>query len=221
MLLKGDPALQIARTARDQNVDLIVLSTHGHGVFYRFLLGSVAAKVLHESACPVWTDAHLEEAPAGKFGIYSVVCAVDLSPHSRNTVLRAAQIAEEFGAQLTLVHITGGVEIYGPGTPHIVPEWRQSRRLCHPPFGLAAGSWRLRVGVITRVRTRWNCSQTLTRPPRCSGKQELTLRSNSPFSRVAEVRATPSGTPRIGSGSNTGITLPSSLRCNVIVDEQR
>ncbi len=124
LLLKGDPALQIARTARDQNVDLIVLSTHGHGVFYRFLLGSVAAKVLHESACPVWTDAHLEEAPAGKFGIYSVVCAVDLSPHSRNTVLRAAQIAEEFGARLTLVHITGGVEIYGPGTPHIVPEWK-------------------------------------------------------------------------------------------------
>ena len=42
-------------TARDEKVDLIVMSTHGHGVLYRFLLGSVAAKVLHDSDCPVWT----------------------------------------------------------------------------------------------------------------------------------------------------------------------
>jgi nucleotide-binding universal stress UspA family protein len=124
LLLKGDPALEVARTGRDENVDLIVLSTHGHGEFYRLLLGSVAAKVLHESTCPVWTNTQLDEAPAGMFGIHSVVCAVDLSPHSRNTVLRAAQITEEFGARLTLVHITGGVEIYGPGTPHVVPEWK-------------------------------------------------------------------------------------------------
>jgi nucleotide-binding universal stress UspA family protein len=124
LLLKGDPALEIAQTARDENVDLIVLSTHGHGMFYRFLLGSVAAKVLHGSTCPVWTNPPLDEAPARKFVIHSVVCAVDLSPHSRNTVSRAAQIAEEFRARLTLVHITGGVETYGPGAPYVVPEWK-------------------------------------------------------------------------------------------------
>lgn len=105
-------------------MDLIVLSTRGHGVVYRFLLGSVAAKVLQESTCPVWTNPSLDEAPARKFIVHSVVCAVDLSPHSRNTVLRAAQIAEEFGARLTLVHITGGVEVYGPGAPYVVPEWK-------------------------------------------------------------------------------------------------
>ncbi len=35
------------------------------GVFYRFLLDSVTAKVLHESHCPVWTGAHLEETLVG------------------------------------------------------------------------------------------------------------------------------------------------------------
>jgi nucleotide-binding universal stress UspA family protein len=59
LLLKGDPAREIVQTAPDEKVDLIVISTHGHGVLYRFLLGSVAAKVLHDSDCPVWTGSHL------------------------------------------------------------------------------------------------------------------------------------------------------------------
>ena len=61
VLLRGDPAYEIVNTARDRNVDLIVMSTRGEGAFYRLLLGSVTAKVLHETDCPVWTGAHLEE----------------------------------------------------------------------------------------------------------------------------------------------------------------
>ena len=79
VLLRGDPAREIVETARDQNVDLIVMSTHGDGAFYRFLLGSVTAKVLHETHCPVWTGAHLEEAPAGDFSIRRILCSVDLN----------------------------------------------------------------------------------------------------------------------------------------------
>lgn len=126
LLLKGDPAREIAQTARDEKVDLIVMSTHGYGAFYRFLLGSVTAKVLHDSDCPVWTGGHLEEAPAREFAIHNVLCAVDLSHHSRNTVSRAAEMAAEFGAQITLVHITAGVETYGPGGPYVLPEWKEA-----------------------------------------------------------------------------------------------
>src|SRR5271156_6815146 len=48
LLLRGDPAHEIVKTARDHDVDLIVMSTRGAGALYRFLLGSVTAKVLHE-----------------------------------------------------------------------------------------------------------------------------------------------------------------------------
>jgi nucleotide-binding universal stress UspA family protein len=126
LLRKGDPAREIVQTARDENVNLIAISTHSHGVVYRFLLGSVTAKVLHHSDCEIWTDAHLEQAPAPEFTIRSVLCAVDLSPHSRHTLSRAAQIATEFGARLTLIHVTSGVETYGPGGPHIIPEWKEA-----------------------------------------------------------------------------------------------
>src|SRR5579872_164582 len=93
ILLRGDPAREIVETARNQNADLIVISTHGDGAFYRFLLGSVAAKVLHETDRLVWTGAHLEEAPARDFSIRRVLCSVDLTPHNRHTLSQAAGMA--------------------------------------------------------------------------------------------------------------------------------
>jgi len=108
VLLRGDPAQEIVKTARDQNVDLIVMSTHSHGPFYRFLLGSVTAKVLHESPCPVWTGAHREEAPGREFSIRHILGSVDLTPHSHYTVSLAAEMAAAVDATLTLVHITAG-----------------------------------------------------------------------------------------------------------------
>jgi len=126
VLLRGDPTHEIVKRARDRNVDLIVMSTHGYGAFYRFLLGSVTAKVLHESHCPVWTGAHLEQAPAREFSIRHVLCSVDLSGHSHHTASLAAEMAAAVDAKLTLVHITASVEIYGPGGSHVDPAWKET-----------------------------------------------------------------------------------------------
>jgi nucleotide-binding universal stress UspA family protein len=126
LLRKGDPAREILRAARDEHVDLIMMSTRHHGVMYRLLLGSVTAKVLHDSDCPVWTDTRQEGAMAREFAIRHVLCAVDLTAHSHHTVSRAAQVASEFDARLTLVHVTAGVETYAPGGTHVVPEWKET-----------------------------------------------------------------------------------------------
>jgi nucleotide-binding universal stress UspA family protein len=125
VLLRGDPAREIVSTARERNVDLIVMSTHGYGAFRRFLLGSVTAKALHESHCPVWTGAHTEAAPAHEFSIRHVLCSVDLSPHNRHTASLAAELAAAVGATLTLVHITTGVETWGPGGSYVDPAWKE------------------------------------------------------------------------------------------------
>jgi nucleotide-binding universal stress UspA family protein len=125
-LLRGDPAREIVKTARERDVDLIAMSAHGHGEFYRFLLGSVTAKVLHESHCPVWTGAHLEEAPAREFSIRHVLCSVDLGPRSAHTATLAAEMAAAVDAKLTLVHITASVEVWGPGGSHVDPAWKET-----------------------------------------------------------------------------------------------
>jgi len=127
VLLRGDPAHEIVTTARDRNVDLIVISTHGLGAFYRFLMGSVAAKVMHESPCPVWTSPHAEEASLREFSIRRVLCSVDLrSRHSNHTASMAAGLAASVDAALTLVHITDSVESYGPGGSYVDPVWKET-----------------------------------------------------------------------------------------------
>lgn len=125
VLLRGDPAREIVKTAHDRDVDLIMMPTRGEA-FYSFLLGSVTAKVLHESDRAVWTGAHLEEAPTGEFSVRRILCSVDLRPHNRHTLARAAEIAAALDARLTLVHITSSVEFFGPGGYNVNAEWKKT-----------------------------------------------------------------------------------------------
>jgi nucleotide-binding universal stress UspA family protein len=124
VLLKGNPVEAILQTAQAEKADLIMMPSHGFA-FNRFLLGSVTAKVLYGTECPVWTSAPVEESPAQGFAIRNVLCAVDLSPRSREPLSWAALIATEFGAQLTLAHVTASVEIWGPGGDYASPKRKQ------------------------------------------------------------------------------------------------
>ncbi len=51
----GDPRAQIVAHAAAEGVDLIVMGTHGRTGASRFLLGSVAERVVREATCPVLT----------------------------------------------------------------------------------------------------------------------------------------------------------------------
>lgn len=51
----GSPAIEIATFAQEQNVDIIVMATHGWTGLKHFFLGSVAETVVRHSAVPVLT----------------------------------------------------------------------------------------------------------------------------------------------------------------------
>ena len=54
-LVRGAPAAQILHLAQEENVDLIVMSTHGQSGLTRLLMGSVSAEVVRHAPCPVVT----------------------------------------------------------------------------------------------------------------------------------------------------------------------
>lgn len=104
-VLKGEPAQLIAEFTAGKGSPLLVMPTHGHGPFRRFVLGSVTAKTLHDVKCPVLTGKHLEDHPPFiDEGYERVVCAVDLSPHSLETLRFASSFANAWGSSLTVVH---------------------------------------------------------------------------------------------------------------------
>jgi nucleotide-binding universal stress UspA family protein len=57
---EGTPAAEIVRLAKEQEIDLIVMGTHGHTGLAHVLLGSVTEKVVRQAPCPVLTVHHPE-----------------------------------------------------------------------------------------------------------------------------------------------------------------
>ncbi len=51
----GKPFIEILETASEENIDLIIIATHGHTGVEHILFGSTAEKVVRKAPCPVLT----------------------------------------------------------------------------------------------------------------------------------------------------------------------
>lgn len=116
MLRAGDPAGEIVRCAEAERSGLIMMPTHGYGPFRRLLLGSTTAKVLHDTACPVWTGAHVAQGPPATWlNPKTVLCAVDAVPEDERVLRWAADAASKLNADLLLLHVERRLESPGEG----------------------------------------------------------------------------------------------------------
>jgi nucleotide-binding universal stress UspA family protein len=103
--VEGDPAFEIATRAQREQVDLIMMMTHGHGPFRRLLLGSVLAKVLHDCDCPVWTGVHSEDLVArDPHRLQLILTAVDNPEKDAKVVEWAAAYGKATGAEVRTIH---------------------------------------------------------------------------------------------------------------------
>lgn len=102
----GDPGFRITDVAHTLGVDLIMMPTHGLGLFRTLLVGSATSKVLHDARCPVWTAAHAEQQRNG--GLPKIIlCAVDERPESGALLTWAADFSTRVGATLKVLHVVG------------------------------------------------------------------------------------------------------------------
>lgn len=99
-LLEAYPADGIRDLAAREAAQLIVMGTHGRSGWNRWGMGSVAERVLRESAVPVLTVRN----PAPR-ELRNVLVAVDDSGLARRALQLASEVAGCFHAAVTVLHV--------------------------------------------------------------------------------------------------------------------
>ena len=111
LLRQGNPWPEIAALIDERNIDLIVLGTHGRGMFGTLLLGSVAEQVLRHALCPVLTvGPDARPSLLDREQLLHVLLATDFSEGSLHAVRIALSLAEENNADITLMHVIEQLE---------------------------------------------------------------------------------------------------------------
>jgi nucleotide-binding universal stress UspA family protein len=110
ILVEGEPSWLIANWARQHPTDLIMMGTRGFGRLQGVLLGSVAAKVIHDTHCPVWTDANARFQGAFQDRIANILCAVDIDDETVSLLRFANDMSLFFSAKLQVVHCISEAE---------------------------------------------------------------------------------------------------------------
>jgi len=114
-VIVGYPAEEILKYSAENDIDLIMLSTHGRSGIGRWDLGSVANKVIHASPIPIWlVPSELrEEIIYDKLPKRTTVIPLDGSQFSEAVIPHAINIAKQRGAEteIVLIHIQSDLSL--------------------------------------------------------------------------------------------------------------
>ena len=133
-LRTGPVSAALCDVARRENIDLLVLGTHGRGDIKKFVLGSVAEEMVRVAPCPVITvGPSTTEAPPADGKFHRILFATDFGRASAKAIQYAAFFAKESGAKLTLMHVMPPAPLPVSGTAwsltdeKTMMEWRANR----------------------------------------------------------------------------------------------
>ncbi len=102
---EGNAAAVIARLARDRDIDLVILGSHGYTGVDRLLLGSVAEQLLRTLSCPVLTaGSKVWIKPEEAIHIHKLLVATDPGSDTGYFARYVVSLARTLGAQLILLH---------------------------------------------------------------------------------------------------------------------
>jgi nucleotide-binding universal stress UspA family protein len=120
--------------ASENDIDLIVMGTHGRRGLGHLFLGSVAEEVVRLASCPVLTIRE-RETPMPVEVMKRVLVPVDFSEHAQQALAYAKQIASAYKARLQLLHVVEEVihpacyMATGPSILTIQPELKDRAKL--------------------------------------------------------------------------------------------
>lgn len=136
----------LAPIIEENQVDLIVLGTHGRTGLGKLLLGSVAEDILRHAPCPVLTIGPKvtgrDKLPAFRnpgrdlvpleLDLRQILLATNFAPSSERLTRVAVSLAAEFCSRLTLVHVLEDYTQLGSNPEPITESTRRLRELVPP-----------------------------------------------------------------------------------------
>lgn len=159
----GHAADEITRLVAQEKVDLVISATHGNSGLKRLLLGSVTERLMRTLTCPLLIVrdqvSSVGAMPPRSFQPKKILVGCDFSPDSTLAFQYGLSLAQEFEAELHLVHVieppvyrdilaptdtaerdyqTGIMPQLGRKLTQMVPE--EARNWCHPVTTLLEGN---------------------------------------------------------------------------------
>lgn len=99
----GNPVSGIAEAVKENQIDIIIMGTHGASGFEEFFIGSNTHKVVHLAPCPVISVQKF----ATRVGFSNIIMPIDNDLHSRQKVNNVIELAKVYKST---VHILGLLE---------------------------------------------------------------------------------------------------------------
>ena len=99
---RGDACSKLLNTAKERQMDLIVVGTHGWRGMKKLLRGSTAEQIIVLAACPVLTAGPSVDREAD---FKRILCATELSPASEHAIPYALSLADRYNASLIFLHV--------------------------------------------------------------------------------------------------------------------
>jgi nucleotide-binding universal stress UspA family protein len=105
----GEVRSELLSIVKNEEIDLVVMGTHGRGAFERFLLGSLTERMLRKLDVPILTVSHLDPArelhQGGPVPMGHILYATDLSDSASAGLKFSMELARGTGARLTVLHV--------------------------------------------------------------------------------------------------------------------
>lgn len=112
LIRRGDIWKEISEIVEKQEIDLIVVGTHGRQGASKVLKGSVAEKIFRHAPCPVLTIGPRIHGDSDRFAeLHSILVPTDGSPESLGAISYAASLAQFYQGRLYLLHAIRGEQM--------------------------------------------------------------------------------------------------------------
>ena len=105
----GPTVSEISRLVKEKNIDLAISASHGRSGLKRLVLGSVTEELMRTISCPILvmrSPEQFDKEPKHiEFRLKKIMVGCDFSSDSTHALSYALSFAQEFEAELHLVHV--------------------------------------------------------------------------------------------------------------------